>query len=58
MSDPLAPKQIDGNRAQFLRFAGPDHFVIEVNGSERTVTQEMWRTLPGPQQASSESLAE
>jgi hypothetical protein len=59
MSDLLAPKQMDGYRARFLRFAGPDHFVIEVNGSERTLTQEMWRTLPDlQQQASSKNLTE
>jgi hypothetical protein len=46
MSDLFAIKQLDGNAARFTRFAGPDNFVIEVNGAERTVTREFWRGLP------------
>jgi hypothetical protein len=38
MSDLFAVKQVDGYAAKFARFAGPDNFVIEVNGAERTVT--------------------
>jgi len=48
MSDLFVTKQLDGYTAKFIRFAGPDHFVIEVNGSERTVTREFWRALPLP----------
>ena len=47
MSDLFATKQLDGYSAKFIRFAGPDNFVIEVNGAERTVTREFWRALPG-----------
>ena len=46
MSDLFVTKQLDGNSATFLRFAGPDNFVIEVNGGERTVSREFWRLLP------------
>jgi len=46
MSDLFVIKQLDGYTAKFVRFAGPDNFVIEVNGAERTVTREFWRTLP------------
>jgi hypothetical protein len=46
MSDLFAIKQVDGYKAIFIRFAGPDNFVIEVNGAERTVTREFWRALP------------
>jgi hypothetical protein len=46
MFDLFATKQVDGYAATFLRFAGPDNFVIEVNGAERTVAREFWRTLP------------
>jgi len=46
MSDFVVPKQVDGYVAKFLRFAGPDSVVIEVDGAERTVTRECWRGLP------------
>jgi hypothetical protein len=39
-------KQLDGYNAKFVRFAGPDNFVIEVNGVERTVTREFWSGVP------------
>ena len=45
MSDLFATKQADGYPAKFVRFAGPDNFIIEVNGAERIVTREYWRTL-------------
>ena len=46
MSDLFAIKQLDGHKTIFLRFAGPGHFVIEVNGAERIVTREFWEGLP------------
>ena len=46
MSDFFLMKQLDGYAASFVRFAGPDGFVIEVNGEYRTVTRECWRALP------------
>ena len=46
MADLFAIKQVDGYPAKFIRFAGPDNFVIEVNGAERTVTREYWRGIP------------
>jgi hypothetical protein len=46
MSDLFATKQVDGYPAKFIRFAGPENFVIEVNGAERIVTREIWRNLP------------
>jgi hypothetical protein len=46
MSDLFLTKLVDGYGAKFVRFAGPDNFVIEVNGAERTVSRELWRTLP------------
>jgi hypothetical protein len=45
MSDLFVTKQLDGYAATFLRFVGPDNFVIEVNGAERTVSREFWRAL-------------
>jgi hypothetical protein len=39
-------KQLDGYTAKFIRFAGPENFVIEVNGVERIVTREFWRGIP------------
>ena len=46
MSDLFATKRMEGFSAKFVRFAGPDNFVIEVNGTERTVTRKFWQTLP------------
>jgi hypothetical protein len=46
MSDLGVTKQMDGRPAKFLRFAGPDHLVIEVNAAERTITRECWRVIP------------
>jgi hypothetical protein len=46
MSDLFVIKQLDGYTTKFIRFAGPDHFVIEVNGAERTVTRDFWRSIP------------
>jgi hypothetical protein len=46
MSDLFVIKQLDGYTAKFIRFAGPENFVIEVNGVERTVTREFWRGIP------------
>jgi hypothetical protein len=46
MSDLIVTKQLDGYAATFLRFEGADKFVIAVNGAERTVSREFWRTLP------------
>jgi hypothetical protein len=46
MSDLFTTKQVDGYLAKFIRFSGPEKFVIEVNGAEQTVTREFWRNLP------------
>ena len=46
MSDLGVTKHMDGSAAKFLRFAGPDNLIIEVNGTERTVTREFWRSIP------------
>ena len=46
MSDLVVIKQVEGYSAKFLRFAGPENLVIEVNGAERTVTREFWTAIP------------
>jgi hypothetical protein len=46
MSDLLVMKQLDRSAAAFLRFAGPDKYVIEVDGSEPTIARDFWRVLP------------
>jgi hypothetical protein len=45
MSHLLLAKQLDGYAATFVRFAGSENFVIEVNGAERTVSREFWHSL-------------
>jgi hypothetical protein len=52
MSDLFVIKQLDGYPATFLRFAGPELFVIEINGAERTVSREFWQSLPKREDAS------
>jgi hypothetical protein len=42
MSDLGSIKNIDGSAAKFIRFAGADMLVIEVNGNETTVTKLFW----------------
>jgi hypothetical protein len=46
MSDLYTTKRVDGYPAKFIRFAGPENFVIEVNGAERIVTRDVWGKLP------------
>ena len=46
MSHLFLIKELDGYAATFLRFEGPDKFVIEVNGVERTISRDDWRALP------------
>ena len=46
MSDLCVIKRLDGCPAIFLRFAGPDYVVIEVNRAERIVRKDFWRSLP------------
>jgi len=46
MSDYCAIKRLDGCPAIFLRFAGPDYVVIEVNRMERIVRKDFWTSLP------------
>jgi hypothetical protein len=45
MSDYCAIKRLDGCPAIFLRFAGPDYVVIEVNRMERIVRKDFWTSL-------------
>jgi hypothetical protein len=46
MSDICMIKRLDGAPAIFLRFAGPDYVVIEVNRVERIVSRDFWADLP------------
>jgi hypothetical protein len=46
MSDLYTTKRVGGYPAKFIRFAGPENFVIEVNGAERIVTRDVWGNLP------------
>jgi hypothetical protein len=46
MSDFCTIKRLDGCPAIFLRFYGPDYFVIEVDRVERIVSKAIWANLP------------
>jgi hypothetical protein len=46
MSHLFLIKELDGYAATFLRFDGPERFVVQVNGVERTISRDAWRALP------------
>jgi len=46
MSHLFLTKELDGYPASFIRFAGPEHFIVQVNGVERTISRNEWRSLP------------
>ena len=45
MSDLAQLKMLDGCPATFLRFNGPDLYVVLIKGEERTITRAEWRGL-------------
>ena len=45
MSDIAQLKMLDGRPATFLRFNGPDRYVVLIDGGERTMTRAEWRGL-------------
>jgi hypothetical protein len=45
VSDIAQIKTLDGRRATFLRFEGPDKYVVDIEGVERTITRDEWRRL-------------
>jgi hypothetical protein len=46
MSHLFLIKEYEGKAAKFLRFAGPDEFIIEVNGVEQRISRAEWLSLP------------
>jgi hypothetical protein len=38
VSDIAQVKTLDGHPAMFLRFSGPDKYVVEIDGEARTIT--------------------
>jgi hypothetical protein len=46
MSHLFLIKELDGYAVTFLRFAGPERFIVQVNGVERTISREDWAALP------------
>jgi hypothetical protein len=51
MSHLFLIKELDGYAATFLRFDGPDRFVVQVNGVERKISRDEWQALPERQLA-------
>ena len=43
VSDIAQLKMLDGRPATFLRFNGPDRYVVLIDGEERTITRAEWR---------------
>ncbi len=46
MSEIAQIRNLDGHPAAFVRFDGPDKFVVAVDGELRTVTRAYWVSLP------------
>jgi hypothetical protein len=44
-------KELDGYAVTFVRFDGPERFIVQVNGVERTISRDEWRALPERQLA-------
>jgi hypothetical protein len=57
MSDFCTMKRLDGCPAIFLRFSGPDYFVIEVDRVERIVSKTFWASLPPHDATSADASA-
>ena len=45
LPDVLLPKLLDGYPATFERSEGLNDFVVRVNGADRTISREAWRSL-------------
>jgi hypothetical protein len=46
MSDLALIKNLDGYPACFVRFEGAGNFVVSANGQFRTVSRNLWHSLP------------
>lgn len=46
MSDLFLAKDLNGYSATFVRFEGLDKFIIQVDGAERAISRDEWRSLP------------
>jgi hypothetical protein len=46
VSDIAQVKTLDGRPVTFLRFDGPDKYVVDINGEGLTITRDEWRRLP------------
>jgi hypothetical protein len=46
MSHLFLTKELDGHPVTFTRFEGPERFIVQVAGVERSMTREQWRFLP------------
>ena len=45
MSDIAQVKTLDGRPVTFLRFDGPDKYVVDIDGEGRTIIREGWLRL-------------
>jgi hypothetical protein len=46
MSHLFLAKILNGHPANFVRFEGPDSFIVEVNGVEQAISRDHWGRLP------------
>lgn len=46
VSNLFLAKDLNGHAASFVRLEGPDRFIIQVDGAERIMSRDEWRSLP------------
>jgi hypothetical protein len=46
VSDIAQVKTLDGRLVTFLRFDGPDKYVVDIDGEGHTITRDEWQRLP------------
>jgi hypothetical protein len=46
VSDLAQTKVIDGRPTRFLRFCGPDRYVVSFDGEDRIIARDEWNRLP------------
>jgi hypothetical protein len=56
VSDIAQVKTLDGRPVTFLRFDGPDKYVVDIDGEGRTITREGWLRLAPHQPRVAEGL--
>jgi hypothetical protein len=57
VSDISQTKTLDGRPATFLRFHGPNKYIVAIDGEARTIAGDEWRRLPSYPNAATHDAA-